>query len=231
MKNILLIICIGLLSFSIFADGIPHLVFGSVRNVDGSIPNPSDIGWVTHITERENEVIPGGFSFGDPAFYEDGYWTVECSNFPTPWNSGETLKVLFNNYTLEESGFVTIVLNNDSFQEASILFFEPGIGISLENEIISIKRLSYNSPNPFNPQTTIYWQFDESQIENMELDIFNIKGEKVKNFSLNGDNLQTGSIVWNGKNNHEQKVATGIYFYTFTLNSEESFSGKMLLIK
>ena len=92
--------------------------------------------------------------------------------------------------------------------------------------------LMQNYPNPFNPTTTIDFNLTENTF--VTLEIFNIKGQKVK--TLVADNMQAGyhSMVWNGKNNAGKSVSSGIYFSNFGTNNENSdytSVKKMLLLK
>jgi len=74
-----------------------------------------------------------------------------------------------------------------------------------------------NFPNPFNPSTTIQLQIKKSAP--VSVDVFNMRGQKVK--TLVRENLDAGthSYEWNGTNNESQTVASGIYFYTVHIGS------------
>lgn len=83
-------------------------------------------------------------------------------------------------------------------------------------------------PNPFNPSTHI--QFNVLQQGMVQVDIFNIKGQLVK--TLFKDHLSKGtqSLVWNGKDNQNKTVSSGIYF-TRIKQPGHCSNGKMMLIK
>ncbi|MCC7430195.1 T9SS type A sorting domain-containing protein, partial [bacterium] len=85
--------------------------------------------------------------------------------------------------------------------------------------------LEQNHPNPFNPSTTISYEFKNS--EKAKLLIFNVLGEKVMDFSLE---KPKGSVVWNGKDASGNAVSSGVYFYKLeTGNFSET--KKMLFLK
>ena len=98
-----------------------------------------------------------------------------------------------------------------------------------DNEISveSIVKLS-NYPNPFNPETTIRYQLPNNG--KVELAIYNLKGQKVK--QLVSDQLSAGqhSIVWNGKDSNDKRVSSGIYFYKMKTDNHEE-TKKMILLK
>jgi outer membrane protein assembly factor BamB len=89
-------------------------------------------------------------------------------------------------------------------------------------------RLNSNYPNPFNPSTIISFQL--AKISPVELVIYNMKGQKVK--ELMNSNLDAGyyKVVWNGKDDQNRSVSSGIYFYK--MKSEKYVStGKCILLK
>lgn len=88
--------------------------------------------------------------------------------------------------------------------------------------------LQNNYPNPFNPSTTI--QFSLKDDSNIELTIYNIKGQKVK--TLKKGNLTKGvhAVVWDGKDNYNNTCSSGVYFYRLNVGNK-TFNKKMLMIK
>ena len=99
-----------------------------------------------------------------------------------------------------------------------------------ENNVVQItSKLRQNYPNPFNPTTTISFTTTEST-ENTELVIYNIKGQKVK--QLVSSQLSAGqhSVVWDGRDENNKAVTSGIYFYKMK-NGNYSSTKKMILMK
>ena len=97
-----------------------------------------------------------------------------------------------------------------------------------ENEIAGIDRLCGNYPNPFNPETTISFNIKENK--NVVLEVFNTKGQKIK--TLVNRNLQAGNhmVVWNGKNEKDIEVSSGLYFYKIKSGNYISVK-KMIMMK
>jgi hypothetical protein len=94
--------------------------------------------------------------------------------------------------------------------------------------------LLQNYPNPFNPNTTI--EFRIPMASNVNIKIFNILGQEVVTLMRGVQKAGYYKIQWDGRNNHGQSVATGIYLYIMTaraLNGSAEFKdvNKMVLIK
>ena len=85
-----------------------------------------------------------------------------------------------------------------------------------------------NYPNPFNPTTTI--DFSIQLDSEVELTIYNIKGQKVK--QLVSDQLSVGqhTVIWNGTDNNGKSVSSGIYFYKLKTGNYEK-TKRMVLLK
>lgn len=88
--------------------------------------------------------------------------------------------------------------------------------------------LSQNFPNPFNPTTTINYEFQITNYEFAKLVIFNALGEKVRVFELS---QQSGSVVWDGKDFDGNLVSSGIYLYRIETSNFISDTKKSILIK
>ncbi len=69
-------------------------------------------------------------------------------------------------------------------------------------------------PNPFNPQVEL--KFGLPTAGKVDLDIYNIRGERI--IQLIDGHLAAGShaVIWAGKNSNGQKVASGVYFARFS---------------
>jgi len=103
-------------------------------------------------------------------------------------------------------------------------------GISSADDLIINNNFKLsNHPNPFNPTTTISFSLQNNS--NIELSIYNIKGQKVKQLII--DQLSAGqhSVVWDGNDENNQPVGSGIYFYKLKINGNSKAINKMILIK
>ncbi len=110
---------------------------------------------------------------------------------------------------------------------AQKLNYEP---VFSEDNVIQPEKnaLLQNYPNPFNPTTTIKFSLQDRDLEALKLEIYNIKGQLVKKFAITSEQ---NSVLWNGKDNYDRSVGSGIYFYRLKAKEFESETRKMILMK
>jgi len=99
---------------------------------------------------------------------------------------------------------------------------------AIENIIPPTFSLNQNYPNPFNPSTTISYQIP--QTGSIRIDIFNIKGQKIRTLINELKHPGKHSVVWNGTDQSGRQVASGIYYYRIVTDHNSS-TKKMLLLK
>jgi hypothetical protein len=84
-------------------------------------------------------------------------------------------------------------------------------------------------PNPFNPETCISFSVEKSS--HIEIEIFNIKGQKVKNLCDKMYNQGVYKIVWDGKDENNKSVGSGVYFCKMKSDNQIIKTRKMMLLK
>ncbi len=121
---------------------------------------------------------------------------------------------------------VKAIYDEGTSEIIEINFQYTGTGIG--NILPLITELNGNYPNPFNPTTIINYSLAEEG--NIELIVFNIKGQKVK--TLINEIMTAGNhqIIWDGKDENSKAVSSGIYFYKMNTNNYTS-TKKMILLK
>lgn len=100
---------------------------------------------------------------------------------------------------------------------------------SREATVPTAFNLSQNYPNPFNPTTTIRYEIPEASI--VQIKIYNQLGQLVH--ELVNERKPTGvhEIVWNGRNDANQVVPSGIYYYTLKAGEETLISSRMIMLR
>jgi len=121
----------------------------------------------------------------------------------------------------------TITFEND----ATIGNPENPLNITFSNSTMNIPKvyeLSQNYPNPFNPTTTIKYQLPEDT--KVEIAVYNILGQKVRTLVNEKRTAGYYSVIWNGKDDSNNTVGSGIYFYKISTEKYSEIK-KMLLMK
>ncbi|MDP8220270.1 MAG: T9SS type A sorting domain-containing protein, partial [Candidatus Stygibacter frigidus] len=96
------------------------------------------------------------------------------------------------------------------------------------NELPVVTALTGNYPNPFNPETTIKMALKTNGL--VRIDIYNVRGQMVR--TLVNEYMDAGNhdIIWNGVDDHGQKLGSGVYFYNMKFGKYTS-TKKMILMK
>ncbi len=89
--------------------------------------------------------------------------------------------------------------------------------------------LSQNYPNPFNPETNISFSLKENY-DDVNLSVYNVKGQLVKTLVAGEMMKGAHNIVWNGTNNNDSNVASGVYYYKLK-TADKTLTRKMILMK
>ncbi len=93
-----------------------------------------------------------------------------------------------------------------------------------DNETLQV----YYSPNPFYSSTVISYNLPEEK--DITLEIYNIKGQRIKTLYKGNSTAGEHNVTWNGTDENNKKVSTGIYFYKL-ITPEKILSKKMLLMR
>ena len=102
--------------------------------------------------------------------------------------------------------------------------------VSVNNSQITYKlELYQNYPNPVRSSTTI--SFSTTDLHGLaQINIYNIKGQKVKQLKIENLKLKINEVVWNGKDDSGKPIANGIYFYKLSIDKKEIIK-KMIILR
>jgi len=129
-----------------------------------------------------------------------------------PIKPGATVKISLHVFPMTNHGKGTVklkILNPDAPSNVKTFTFEIKtrvVGIHTDSQIPGTYYLSQNYPNPFNPSTKIKFRLQKE--ENVEIEVFNILGQKVD--VLINETLSPGThtVDFNANN-----LPSGVYFY------------------
>jgi len=111
----------------------------------------------------------------------------------------------------EEAGHFHEVAWDTVWDDFDLWNISQQISAAPDPETLLAFHLKQNFPNPFNPQTTIFWQQEHAGL--VSLGIFDLRGQLVK--ALINDHRPAGdhSVLWDGTDQAGSAVSSGIYFY------------------
>ncbi|OQY30341.1 MAG: hypothetical protein B6244_00335 [Candidatus Cloacimonetes bacterium 4572_55] len=90
---------------------------------------------------------------------------------------------------------------------------------------------AYAYPNPFDARKGHYRITLVGLPTKSVVNIFNVAGDVVRDWSFKFTGLENGELTWDLKNNSGARVAPGIYFFTATEINEPTVTGKFAILR
>jgi len=106
------------------------------------------------------------------------------------------------------------VYNNSS--EDSIIFVVTDTDGMKINHVL-------NYPNPFSSNTSFFFEHNRpNELLEILIQIFTVSGKLVKTIRTNAiyAGFRSDGIIWNGKDNFENKIGRGVYFYKLSVKTQ-----------
>ncbi len=140
--------------------------------------------------------------------------TMEVPARPPAATYGFNMKVgNFPNNVLDVDSFTFTKTGAPSSAKTTASFSAEDWETGMSNIVTTLAdfALMQNYPNPFNPSTTISFSLPEAS--NVTLAIYNLRGQLIR--TLHSGALSAGHhrMVWDGRDSHGVKVASGVYLY------------------
>ena len=139
-----------------------------------------------------------------------------------------------NGFAVLDSDYIIQVVNGVEHNEGGdigLYKLDPdGNYSATDDNVIELPEENLtNYPNPFNPTTKIEFE-TTSLYELTQIEVFNVRGQKVK--TLLNEPLVKGihSVVWNGDDSNGKAVASGVYYYRMVSGNYQKIK-KMILLK
>ena len=119
--------------------------------------------------------------------------------------------------------------HNEYVVENAVVILNVVEELSLSSNTIPTNyALHQNYPNPFNPITKIHYNLPDGV--KVKIDIYDIRGRKVKSLLNQFQEPGFKSIQWNASNDLGEKVSSGMYFYIIETQDFKQ-TKKMILLK
>lgn len=143
------------------------------------------------------------------------------------------LILLFGVFVYSQDYDLNINLKDGSTATFSVddiqrLEFDNVTSIKDVKQLLESFKVFQNYPNPFNPSTTITYQIPNTS--NVILRIYDINGQLVKELLNETQAEGEYHVTWNGKNEKNMIVGSGVYIYTVSAD-KQIVSKQMILLK
>ncbi|MBW6515397.1 MAG: T9SS type A sorting domain-containing protein [Candidatus Cloacimonetes bacterium] len=166
---------------------------------------------------------------------EDGEFLPILSIEPLEGNVSETVYVKFaplyerNYFSAVRNRTIGIMGTPVRVRGVGVLE-EPGSEplLNVDTPITQKTDLIGNYPNPFNPDTNISYYLEEAGFVTIE--IYNSRGQRVKTLVNGYADAGEQAVYWNGKDEANRDISSGIYFYRMKKGTFTS-TKKMILMK
>ncbi|MBI5326286.1 MAG: T9SS type A sorting domain-containing protein [Ignavibacteriae bacterium] len=139
----------------------------------------------------------------------------------------------FTLYSFAQTDTLVISLKNNQVEKISLsqvqkIQCENITGIDEYRNFKSNLIISGNYPNPFLKLTSI--EFESASSGNVIVTIYDNSGSQVQKLECTDCQPGKNILQWNGLDNNNNQVQSGVYFYEVKFNNEVQ-SKKMILIK
>lgn len=119
------------------------------------------------------------------------------------------------------------IFNN--YNEATTYF-----NVGQNDSIVVSSRITV-FPNPFADKTTIFFTHNQGFSFKVNLDIFTVNGVKVRSFSQNITDLQSGTFQWDGNDEEGSSLSQGVYVFLLSFSAPDgtiqTATGKIMLMR
>jgi len=183
--------------------------------------------------------FPGSWSEQNVAFADcNGDGTVNITDvlaIGLNWNKSH--QTFSSSFTLPSD----LTQYRESFVEIYDNCGEGEISMKIKNfiartfnlaEVDSIKKnILFNSfPNPFSNSATINFYL-KNDGQSGYLTIYNVRGQMIRQFSLQSNKSGENTIIWNGKDQYGAQVGNGLYLYMLEIDGKTVATKKMVFMK
>jgi hypothetical protein len=186
-----------------------------VRVTDRNLFNPLEVGIYIIYTLRN--LYPNDFRWRTDNYIDQLSGTTDLRLMI---NQGQTPEDIINKWDTDLQEYIKIA--------NKYLLYGETININEPEELPTTYSLSLNYPNPFNPSTNFSYSLPKTA--DVRIAIYDVFGREINTLVNESKEAGTYTISWNGRDNQNRQVSTGVYFYKMQATGFEK-TMKMMLMK
>lgn len=184
--------------------GEPTTQYASVSNDQFAPGNPANYG-----------VVIDAYSMHYLRTTSDGWTGMDCDTFLTA----------ITTRTADVLSWMNVPTGGNTFKSTA----EIVVGVPGTPGAAGRTALHQNSPNPFNPKTTVRYQLGlDAQVK---LQIFDVSGRLVRTLVDGAQVAGDYDVTWDGITDAGSKVSSGVYWARMSTSHGFSASTKMVVLK
>ncbi|MBN2543876.1 PQQ-binding-like beta-propeller repeat protein [bacterium] len=183
---------------------------------------------VVYISSEPGRIIPPLFYWDLTAYVSSdsiapglGYWVLASAEVCT-LEASTDLETAYFHKALYDLNYFDLICEYGDYPPAPPAYYRPG------ESILPIDYLFEAYPNPFNASSKIVFSLPVEGY--VRLDIFNLKGEKVKNLIDSYYAQGVHSTVWFGLDSRGETLPSGVYFARLEAGNQK-INKKLVLLK
>ncbi len=161
------------------------------------------------------------FYLGGESIPEEPGYAIPVDGSGYAWHVGGTLG------DINGDGHNDVyVIPDEDYSHAIIYSLDPA---SIDEDEIEKRELVNLSsyPNPFRGSTTIHLDMPADQLRDATIEIFNVRGQKVRSLPVD----QNTFVTWDAMDESERLVSSGVYFYRLNRRGNTLAVRKLLLVR
>jgi M6 family metalloprotease-like protein len=189
-------------------------------------PNSGKNNEIVAITD----LLGGGFVYGATFLLRDGAMSEHPAT-GVKWIGKAKLAGDLDLHGMAGGTYDVVVRNPDGQEAVIAAGFTVTVPTGAEQPGVLANILYQNHPNPFNPMTTI--QYAIKKQGRVQLVVYNAAGRLVRTLVDKDQSPAPGgfSVVWDGRNNAGDPLASGVYFYKLIAPDGYQAVKKLVLLR
>lgn len=210
--------------------GFGHSLFGDPEmQIWASIPTPLDLSAPTEIElDTTSIAVTVTTESGPAADTKVTVWKPGEFYLRSLTDSDGRLEIPLNLISPGEMYVTAISRDHIPAVDTILVHLQSGVNDDGSDGLPQRTELQSNFPNPFNAATSI--SFTLASAGRVALEVFDIGGRKVK--TLINSQFESGehSVIWNGRSDYGDEIASGTYFCRLK-TTNENIVRKMVFLK
>jgi len=191
-------------------------------------PAPSSVTPASGANNGSKQVQINGSLFAKTGSAQLVKGVTTINSTSVEWVGKDRIVAVFNLTGAPSGAYDVVVFNPGGASSVLPGAFQISGGPTAAGDTPHKNALLAAYPNPFNPETTIRYELASNT--HVSLRVYDVSGAVVRTLVNEDKPAGSYSLTWNGRDDHNSPVSSGVYFYRITAGSFSDVR-KMTLLK